>query len=483
MTSIDPLLLLDPMTSNRSTPLVLVALTLAASVGLAAPALAADSEVAALRRQNAELRERLETVERDLAAIKKLLTPASTAAVAPAQPPPAAAPAFSPAETENLKALANLKGKPARSSLDLSFYGYVKLDAARDDSRFSLGNFARWAETESVLKNDTHFNLTANQTRLGVDLAGPTSTEFSATGKIEFDLYGAGTGENKPEPMLRHAYVRMEWPKLNLALIAGQTWDIISPLNPNTVNYSVAWWQGNVGYRRPQLRFIQTARLATDVELKIDAGISRTITGRKAFFKEANDPDTGADAGYPTLAGRAGLSFPIAPKQLASLGVSGHVGSEEIHRANLSGSDKFDSWSFNADLRLPLSSTLLVQAEAFIGRNFDSHLGGIGQGVNTVLNREIDTVGGWASLTLSPSAQWQFNLGASVDDPEDADLTGSADPAKDARTKNTHFFGNALYSLNAQVQLAFELAWLRTTYKVNAPGEGWRQQFAITYKF
>jgi hypothetical protein len=468
---------------------LVITLALATGLGFGPTALGAADDVDSLKRENTALRERLERVEQDLAAIKKMLTPAATPApaapvtvTAPASAIAAAAP-FTPAETEKLKALAGIKGKPARSSLDLNFYGYVKLDAAYDDSRFSLGNFARWAETESVLRNDSHFNLTANQTRLGVDLAGPTSADFSATGKIEFDLYGSGTGENKPEPMLRHGYVRMDWPKQSLALIAGQTWDIISPLNPTTINYSVAWWQGNIGYRRPQLRLIKTTTLAPDVEFKIDAGISRTITGRKVFFATVNDPDTGADASYPTFAGRAGVSFPVGPKQIASFGVSGHRGVEEIHRPNLSGDDKYDSWSFNADLRLPLSPTLLLQAEVFTGQDLDSYLGGIGQGINTALNRGIDAVGGWASFTLTPSTLWQFNLGASFDDPDDADLTGNADSTRDARTKNTHFFGNALYSLNAQVQLAFELAWLRTTYKVNAPGEGWRQQFAITYKF
>jgi len=463
---------------TRQAPRILLLVWLA--VGLGPRWSTAAQDVEALRRENAELRQRLETVERDLAAIKKLLAPA--AAAAPAAPAPAAAP-FTPAETEKLKSLAALKGKPARSSLDLSFYGYVKLDAAYDDSRFSLGNFARWAESESVLRNDKHFNLTANQTRLGVDATGPSSASFQATGKIEFDLYGAGTGENKPEPMLRHAYVRLDWPQQKFAVLAGQTSDIISPLFPNTVNYSVAWWQGNVGYRRPQVRLIKSADLAKDVEFKFDGGISRTITGRKAVYREANDPDTGADAGYPTFAARAGLTFPAGERRTASVGVSGHRGAEEIHRTNLSGTDVFDTWSLNADLRLPLGPSLLLQAEAFIGRNFDSHLGGIGQGVNTVLNREIDTQGGWAALTYSPTAPWQFNLGAGIDDPDDADLNGSTNPAADARTKNTLVFGNALYSLNAQVQLAFELSWLRTNYKLLAPGEGWRQQFAVIYKF
>jgi hypothetical protein len=471
------------MTSKTAPGLVLVALIVASSLGHGQP-LAGVDDMESLRRQNAELRERLEMVERDLEAIKKLLAPPSaparTATAAPSAP---AAESFTPAETEKLKTLAGMKGHPARSSLDLSFYGYVKLDAAYDDSRISTGNFARWVETESVLKNDNHFNMTANQTRLGLDTAGPVTEDFRVGGKMEIDFYGAGTGENKPEPMLRHAYLRIDWPRRKMALIAGQTSDIISPLNPNTVNYSVGWWQGNVGYRRPQLRLIQGFRLAEDVELKLDTGVSRTITGRKAFFKEANDPDTGADAGSPTFAARAGLSFPVASKRLATVGVSGHQGREEIHEPDLSGHASFRTWSLNADLQLPLTASLLLQAEAFIGRNFDSHLGGIGQGINTAVNREIDTVGGWASLTLTPSAPWQFNLGAGMDDPDDADLSGNSDPARDARTKNTLVFGNAIYSLTAQVQLALELGWLRTTYKVNSPGEGWRQQFALIYKF
>jgi len=480
----------DNMTPINPKKLALLSLVAIASLGFSRPLLAAPEDMEALKQQNAELQRRLDGVEREMAAIKKLLTAASAAApaLAPAPasapaPAPALAPAFTPAETEKLKSLAGLKGKPARSSLDLNFYGYVKLDAAYDDSRTSLGNFDRWVESESVLKNDSHFNLTANQTRLGVDATGPTSESFQATGKVEFDLYGAGTGENKPEPMLRHAYVRLDWPKQKFAIIAGQTSDIISPLNPTTVNYSVAWWQGNVGYRRPQLRLIQNVAVDEGVELKIDAGISRTITGRKAVFASANDPDTGADAGYPTFAGRAGLTFPVWSKQQATFGVSGHRGGEEIHQTSLLKSIEYDTWSINADLRLPLTASLLLQAEAFSGRNFDSHLGGIGQGINTTLNTEIDSVGGWAALTYTASLQWQFNVGGGVDNPADGDLTGSTDPTKDARTRNSLLFGNALYSLNAQVQLAFELGWLRTTYKVLAPGEAWRQQFAITYKF
>ena len=36
--------------------------------------------------------------------------------------------------------------------------------------------------------------------------------------------------------------------------MAGQNWDLMSPLLPSTVNYSVGWAGGNIGFRRMQLR-------------------------------------------------------------------------------------------------------------------------------------------------------------------------------------------------------------------------------------
>ena len=58
--------------------------------------------------------------------------------------------------------------------------------------------------------------------------------------------------ENKPTIMLRHAYVEVK--DDDFRFLAGQTWDVISPLNPNMLMYSVGWDGGNIGYRRAQFR-------------------------------------------------------------------------------------------------------------------------------------------------------------------------------------------------------------------------------------
>jgi hypothetical protein len=102
--------------------------------------------VQSLKAENAELRQRLDKLSSEMEQIKGVLADKG----GPLTMKPAA--------------------KPVTSAFDIKLYGLVKLDAAYDDSRVNVGNFGRWVETESVLKNDEQFNLTANQTRLGMDI-------------------------------------------------------------------------------------------------------------------------------------------------------------------------------------------------------------------------------------------------------------------------------------------------------------------------
>ena len=52
------------------------------------------------------------------------------------------------------------------SSLDVQFYGYIKADASHDSSRTTTGNYVVYVDSEATRKNDSEFNLTANETRL-----------------------------------------------------------------------------------------------------------------------------------------------------------------------------------------------------------------------------------------------------------------------------------------------------------------------------
>jgi hypothetical protein len=405
----------------------------------------------ALTQQNQLLRERVDKLESELSQVKALLTE---------------------------KGVTPADKKPAGSGMKFELYGYVKVDSAYDNSRTSIGNFARWAESESVRPDDDQFSMTANQTRLGLQITAPDLPNMKTFGKIEIDFYGAGVSENKPEPLLRHAFVNVIWPNWQLGFLAGQTSDIISPLTPATINYTVGWWQGNIGYRRPQLRLTKEFDFSKDVGLKLEVGATRTITGRRFLLTDPIDPDSGTDAGIPTVQGRTSVSFPIGEKRRATFGVSGHWGTEEQHLDLISADRSITSWSANLDLSLPLAKWLTLQAEGFIGSNLDSYLGGAGQGFDPATAQGIDASGGWIAASLGPWNKWQMNLGAGFDNPDDDDLTLAV-----SRTLNSVIFGNVWYAFSSNLSLGFEISHLHTEYKAVTEGNCLREQLAVMFKF
>ena len=218
------------------------------------------------------------------------------------------------------------KGYAVWSNLDIEVYGYIKLDAAFDTHHVSTGNFARWVNTEAMKKDDSHFTMTANQTRLGIKIRNPNDTTIKTSGKIEVDFYGNGTAENKPGLLVRHAYLLLEFPESKTSLLAGQTWDVISPLVPSTVNYIVQWWGGNIGYRRPQIRLTKDFRISEATALKIQAAVTRSI-GHAT--RVAPIDDAGSDAGYPGAQARVAVTAPLIGERKATISFSGHFQPEE----------------------------------------------------------------------------------------------------------------------------------------------------------
>ena len=364
--------------------------------------------------------------------------------------------------------------KPAvRSKYPVDFYGYIKLDAAYDTSRTSVGNFARWVESEATNDDDNKFNITARQSRFGLKLSGPEVGRAKTSGRVEVDFYEGGS-ENKNRLMMRHAYFQMDWPDYDFSLLAGQTSDVISPLVPSTINYPVAWWAGDIGYRRPQVRLTKGFEVGEESRLQFQVAAARTIGDDGPF---GSTWDTGEDAGFPTVQGRAAWSFPLLGGRKTTLGVSGHYGQEEYDLDESDDNEDLDTWSANLDLTLPLCDWLTFKGELWTGENLDAYLGGIAQGVNKTTLEEIESTGGWAALSFGPFDQWRFNVGGSIDDPDDNDLNDGD------RSQNLSYWGNVLYDLNEAVQLGLELSYWDTEYKNQEDGDSVRIQSSLTYKF
>jgi hypothetical protein len=327
--------------------------------------------------------------------------------------------------------------------LKFSPYGYFKLDMTYDEARTNNGNYMFWVnDTGASGDKDSEFNMTSRQTRLGANLNYDGLEDVQVTAKFEMDFYGGGA-ENKNMPMMRHAYFKVDYGKYYL--VAGQTSDIFSPLVPTTVNYTVLWNCGNIGYRHPQIQVGHTAKNG----VKIAGAVSRNIPGD--FDGDGNDD--GEDSSMPTL--QALISY--ANSNL-NVGFSGHYGKME-YVDNAGDDSDYSSYSGNIHLSYIISKEVTVKGEAFSGKTLNQYLGGIGQGFDYVLDKEVETSGGWISATIKSGPKTSYNVGFGIDQPKKD--TGQNFPA---RNVNQCVFGNVFTEIAHNTSLALEISQGTTGY-------------------
>ncbi len=363
--------------------------------------------------------------------------------------------------------LAQSEDAALTSRLDVDLYGYFKLDLCYDDAPTATGDYAKWVEPASDEGGD--FSGTVNQTRVGLKVRGPKDRRVTAGGKVEIDFYGGG---DDPDPRIRHAYVEVSWPEAGVELLVGQTSDVISPLFPSTLNYTVAWFAGNIGFRRPQLRLTKKFDTKGATTLKLEGALTHNIYDTKAGSV------TGEDAGFPALQARLSVAFP-GPAGTATIGLSGHRAQEDFE-LSAGETQHCDSWSAGLDLALPVTTTATLKSELWSGASLAPYLGAVGQGVDFDAGLGIHSRGGWVALELRPPrGKKSFAVGLSVDDVDGADLEPGA------RSSNRSLFGNFIYSLNSHIDLGVELSHWRTEYKAqnDADADALRTQASFFYRF
>lgn len=446
-------------------PLIIAGLWLCVAAGcVLGQGASVQDELQALKKENMELREKIRQLELAVAEVRQLALREPASAPVPA---PVAAPASTPA------AVAKADEAAAKKKPTVELYGFVKLDAAYDTARTDVGDFARWVLPEGPGGKDDEFNMTANQTRVGLNINGPATGSLKTTGNVEIDFYSLEGGENKPQPQLRHAFVKLEWPEHDFSLLAGQTSDVIAPLLPDTINYTVMWWTGNPGYRRPQFRLTKGFDLGGDARLQLQGAFVRTIGHTSGY-----DPgDGGEDAGFPTVQSRLALTLPFGEKRKATVGVYGHWGQEEYDLDAAGNSVNLDTYSWGLDAQLPLAKGVTLQGEFWRGANVDTYLAAVGQGFNKARLNEIRSIGGWAAVGFGPWKGWKFNLGGAVDDPVNRDL------ASGNRSRNMALFGNFYYSITSAVQVGMEISPWWTRYIDLNEGRSVRAQGTFIYRF
>ncbi|MCK4903188.1 MAG: hypothetical protein KAS35_00755 [Candidatus Marinimicrobia bacterium] len=346
--------------------------------------------------------------------------------------------------------LINAQDCKSEDKLTIQPYGFFKFDMSYDSDLMSAGNFARWAKPNSSEDAIPTTNITSKQSRFGMNI-----NKGAILGKVEIDFYGSPSVENKGRLMLRKAYAEAKF--TNFSLRAGQDSDVISPLVPSTINYPVAWWAGNIGYRRPMLKLFGTQK-SVSWTLALARNIGGDLNG--------DGIDDGSEGVLPEVQGR--LAFTLMRNY--TVGFSGHFAQLDT----LGEDGKYKSWSTNLDLNLKITPKITLSGEAFLGTNMAAYLGSI---ANASTFKGIDTQGGWVNLKIKPNAKHSLSTGFSMDDPCDYDLNDGA------RSKNTMVFANIYHDILDGFLVGFEISYWSTEYKNMDTATAMRGQLAFLYKF
>lgn len=377
----------------------------------------------------------------------------------------------------------------------LKIYGFLRLDAVYDTSELNdteVGSFLRSEDPSTGQNhNDDDFSLYTRLTRLGVDLVGPDVGRTKLTGKVEVDFYGFLNSDSRNDLRMRHAYLKLATD--NCSLLAGQTFDLISPLYPSVNPDLINWNAGNLGDRRPQFRLSYYPKVSDDTHVifEVAASLKSAIDGGNL---DADGVLDGEDSGLPLLQGRAALRTRCLGSMDTEVGVWVARGWDEfdLAAAQAAGTvgpgvttDEFDTYVFGIDAKIPLvSDRVWVQGEAWRGSNLDDLRGGVGQGINATVGDEIEAMGFWAELNVKPASWLTTFCGYSVDNPDRTDLlVATAARPNQGIDHNQIVYCGANVSYWKPVVFGFDYSYLETRFRGLDEGFGSRFRLFIQYNF
>jgi len=433
-----------------------------------------EAETQALRTELQSLRaQQPSLVEAPVAPpVANELAPALTDPV----PPAMAGPSMAQVQAE-IKKNAWKKG-----DFKITPYGTLWATMTYETEQTNNGNYVYYVYPKN-LEGDDAFHADARSTRLGVDVLGPRVPILGCAqsgGKVEIDFQRTIDGENKPSILLRHAYVEVK--NEEFRLLFGQTWDVISPLFPGVLMYTVGWGGGNIGYRRAQFR-AERYLAFSDVTLVTIQGSLNT----DAISDSATNLD-GDHAGWPVIEGRIGTTLgQRGPGCLPiDFGVSGHIGEQFFDFNSPWPNPAKDvgcrTWSVNGDVRIPITHRFGVMGEFFTGENLGTFQGGILQGVDIGTTttpgtrRPIRSTGGWVDVWYDWTPRLHNHNGWGIDDPLNQDITVG-------RTYNSFIFTNLSYDLTAKFLVGVEVSYWKTFWKTEDPGKSLNTALVAKYNF
>jgi hypothetical protein len=449
-----------------SLAVLLAALTFAQTT----PAAAQTAQAAGMQKEIAAMRDELSRLRAEVDALKQALAvrPATPdAAAVPALVPDAAATAAKVAVVESqVQELAQTKVESA-SRLPVKLFGTIV-----SNTFFNSGE-ANWLENPNLVNRfagvatrEGSFSSTLRQTRLGVSVETPASSDVRASGVVVMDFFGGTpgfvTGSVMGLPRLLYAFARVDGKSTSLEV--GQDTMMLAPRDPTSLaaqSFPDLFRAGNLYLRVPQARVEQKL----GKHFTAMGGIIAPIAGdfNEDFYVFVPLPGAGERSRMPAFQGHFGFKSTSEDEtHEAALGVSGHYGRER----HADTTDK--TWAAAVDFNLQ-AGKVGASGEFFHGENIDQFGGALGQ--------EASSSGGWAEARLAMTRRLAVTGGFGLDRLPEGEFLFVP------RRENRSVFSNVIFKVTPELSTSVEYRWLQTLFSGDERRENHHVNWVFAYSF
>ncbi len=454
-----------------------------------------SQELEQTKSELAETRRQIEALRRGLEELRSQVQSAHPAA-AEAAPPAGGEPTTEAADQDVAFLAAKVREQhqakvESGSKYPVKLSGLILFNAYNNNGPTDIVDLPNLAlpREKGVANGDV--GATFRQTSLTVEVNGPRALGAASGGDVTIDFSGGSLpgpyGVTAGFLRMRRATAYLNWK--NTTLHVGQDTPLFSPLSPTSfasVQQPAFSWAGNLWVWTPGIDVQQRVPLKGETTLLLQGGVLDPLTEEPPNFVE-RDAGAGEQAHVPAITGRIGLERSAEVRFPFSVGFAGYRARQRHFDLK-----EIDSWTMNADFKVPMSSHFELSGEWYRGQA----VGGLGGGIWTSVVypdtahsaiQPLHSIGGWAQLKFTANRFFEVNGAMGQDENEGKDLRVFPNPVGDIEDgpfkKNRAEFVNFIYRPNSVLLFALEYRHMVTTPAVGAKSTAGHINLAIGARF
>jgi hypothetical protein len=337
---------------------------------------------------------------------------------------------------------------------DIKLYGKIKADYIYDTKDAGTDEIITFIPAQADERSRSTY--TVRETRIGLDIVGPSLRDWQSKGVIETDFYGSEPSSGSGTLRIRRAFINLS--KDKTSVLAGQDWVPVGAMNPDTLNFGIMGYSGNLWDRAPQLT----------LQYKVNSTITGLLTTYRHRFDD--DRENGLDTKFrlPWFGAKVAYEKTLFDSyRKAYFALGGALRSGEVEKNHVT--PNLTIFEFKVPYGI-----FELKGEAYKGRGLGTEYFHKGGAFN-LKAQEISTEGGFVQLGIRAADSVNVYAGYGVDNPQNGDI------AEDEFYEENHYvFGTLYYTFVHDIKLGLEVTHLKTYWDVEDE-EGMRFQSSLIF--